>query len=336
MRTSEGAALVALGVNRREFLGAGLAVAPVLLRGCRDSRFAAAPAAPREPLALVTADTESCVVEVSLARGRVLRRLATVSGPHGIQSGPGGVAVLAHTDAGAVSLLEGRPVRVRRVLRGFSAPRYAAVAPSGEFAFVTDSGSGEVAVVDLRVARVVRRVEVGAHARHVTLAPDGRVLWVGLGSSAAEVVVVDVADPAHPRVARRIRPPFLAHDVGFTPDGRHVWVTAGRDGRVAIYGAASAVPEVTLPAAAAPQHVTFGAGRAFVASGAGRTVQAFSLAGRLLRTTTVPLGSYNVQRGAGRVLTPSLDMGALTALDSRGGVLWEVQAAHHAHDVCVV
>ena len=180
-----------MDVDRREFLGLGLFAAPVLF-GALPARPAAA------PLALVTADTESHVAVVSLTRRRVVRRLSTVAGPRSIQSAPGGRAVVGHSDAGAISLLEGRPLRVRRVLRGFEAPRYAAVAPGGRLAYVSDSGSGELAVVDLIAGRVRRRVTVGEGARHLTLNPAGRWLWVALGSSAAEIVIVDVRDPAAP------------------------------------------------------------------------------------------------------------------------------------------
>jgi hypothetical protein len=315
-------------MNRREFLGAGFAAVPLLLGPCR------APTAARraEPVALVTADTEGHVVEVALSTGRIRRRIPTLEGPHGIQSG-GGVAVVAHTDAGAVSLIESG--RVRRVLRGFSAPRYAAIA--GRHAFVTDSGAGELATIDLDRARVVHRAAVGAHARHVTLDPAGRTLWIGLGSSAAELVVVDVGEPTKPRVVRHVTPPFPAHDVGFSPTGRRVWVTAAHATQVAVYAAGARRPQLLLGAALGPQHVTFGPHAAYVASGSGRSVRVHALAdGRLLHETPVPIGSYNIQRGAGRVLTPSLDMGALTALDGGGRVLWQLQAAAHAHDVCVV
>jgi DNA-binding beta-propeller fold protein YncE len=320
-------------MNRREFLAAGAAAAP-LLAGLRplDARAAAG-----EPLALVTADTEAHVAVVSLAARRVRRRIATIEGPRSIQSGPGGVVLVGHSAAGAVTLMEGWPVRVRRVLRGFVTPRYAVVTPDGRYGFVTDSGSGEVAVIDLRLGRVVRRAEVGARARHVTLDPAGRTLWVSLGSSAAQIAVVDVTDPLRPRVTRLVRPPFLAHDVGFSPTGRRVWVTAGREARMAIYSAQERSRPLLLGADAGPQHVTFGPALAYVASGEGRSVRVHSLAdGRLLRTARVPLGSYNIQRGAGRVLTPSLGGGMLTVLDRHGRVTGEVRVASAAHDACVV
>jgi DNA-binding beta-propeller fold protein YncE len=319
-------------MNRREFLEAGALAAPALLAGP-----AAWAATRREPLALVTADRDSHVVAVALRSGRVRRRIRTPEAPRSIQSGRGNRVVVAHTASGAISLIEGSPPRVRRVLRGFEQPRYTAITSDGRYAFVTDSGAGEVAVVDLRRGRVVRRSAVGAHARHLAIDPRGRTLWVSLGSSAPQIVVVDVSDPERPRVRRRIRPPFLAHDVGFSPSGRRVWVTAGRERRLAIYAAGGRRPLAMLGADLAPQHVTFGPSLAYVASGEGRSVRAHSLADhRVVHSTRVPLGSYNVQRSFRRVLTPSLARGTLTILDVHGRVLHEVRVASAAHDACVV
>jgi YVTN family beta-propeller protein len=314
-------------VNRREFL---LATAvPVVAR-----RLPVLSA--REPLALVTADAEAHVVVVSL-RGRVLRRVATVEGPRSIQSAAGGVAIAAHSGAGAVTLNEGRPPRVRRVLRGFGQPRYTAFAPDGRHAFVTDSGHGEVAVIDMARGRVVRRVEVGALARHVTIDPAGRRLWVSLGSSASAISVVDVSEPARPRWLRHVRPPFLAHDVGFSPSGRRVWMSAGRVERLAVYDADGHGPLRTLAADVAPQHITFGPSLAYVASGEGSSLRVHALSdGRRVHTAPVPRGSYNVQRAAGLVLTPSLFEGTLTILDRHGRVRTSRQVARAAHDACVV
>ena len=318
-------------MNRREFLAAGLAVAPLL--DCARRPAVAA----REPIALVTADTEAHVAVVSLASHRVLRRVATIEGPRSIQSGPPGVAIVGHSAAGAVTLLEGRAPRVRRVLRGFEQPRYTAFAADGRHAFVTDSGSGELAVIDVLRGRIARRVEVGALARHLAVDPAGRRLWISLGSSASAIAVVDVTEPTRPRLLRTVRPPFLVHDVGFSPSGRRVWVTAGSVPRLAIYRADGRSPTTLLGADLAPQHVTFGPSRAYVASGEGRSVRVHSLAdGRLLRATRVPIGSYNVQLGADLVLTPSLNLGTLTVLDRLGRVRARTRVAAAAHDACVM
>jgi hypothetical protein len=50
----------------------------------------------------------------------------------------------------------------------------------------------------------------------------------------------------------------------------------------------------------------------------------------------VPFGSYNIQAGAGAVLTPSLASGRLTILDRAGRVAREVAVAPAAHDACII
>jgi DNA-binding beta-propeller fold protein YncE len=321
--------MAGMELDRRAFVGLGLAALPALA-GVR------APAR-REPLALATADTEAHVVVVGLARGEVQRRVATVEDPRSIESGPGGHVVVAHPAVGALSLLTMRPARVRRVLRGLGAPRYAAIAPDGGHAFVSDGARGELVVVDLRRGRIVAGIEVGAGARHLSLDRTGRTLWIALGSSAQAIAVVDVADPRRPRARRRVRPPFLAHDVAFSPSGRRVWVTAGRERRLAVLPAGGAGRPVLLGADAAPQHVSFGRGVAFVASGEGASLRVHDLAaGRVRRTARVPFGSYNVQAGAGAVVTPSLAHGTLTILDRAGRVRHEVEVSRAAHDACLL
>jgi DNA-binding beta-propeller fold protein YncE len=312
-------------VDRREFLMGALAAA--LWPAAAPRRT------PRPTLALATADTEAHVVAVRLATGKVSARVKTLEGPRSIERGPGASAIVAHTSEGAVTLLEGSPPRVRRVLRGFSQPRYTAV--DGTRAYVTDSGTGEVAVLDLERGRVVRRVAAGEHARHVSLAPDGRTLWVALGSSARAIAVLDVTGT--PRPARHVRPPFLAHDVGFAPDGRRVWVTAGRERRVAIYLPHGERPDRVLAADEAPQHVGFAGSLAFVTSGDSGTLQARAVrSGALHASTPIPRGSYNVQPGAGRILSPSLMHGTLTFADARGRLIASPKVAKAAHDACVI
>ncbi len=202
-------------MRRREFL-ATLGLLPLVPYACERRRPA---------LALATADTESHVAVLDAATGRVRARVATVEEPRSIEAAGGLRAVVAHTTAGAVSLLEGSPVRVRRVLRGMSEPRYTAIAPDARHAYVTDSGTGELVVIDLERGRVVGGAEVGALARHLAIAPDGRTLWVALGSKAPAVAVLDLSEPRRPRARGLLHPPFLAHDVVCSPGGRRLWIT---------------------------------------------------------------------------------------------------------------
>jgi DNA-binding beta-propeller fold protein YncE len=302
-------------MTRREFLRRGAAFPIVVWMPRAHTRATAA-------VALVTADTEAHVVVAGLAHGAVRARIPTLEGPRSIERCPRG-AVVAHTSEGAVTLLDDR--RVRRVLRGFGKPRYTAVAPDGRLAYVTDSGTGELAVIDLERGRVIRRTAVGAHARHLGLAPGGGSVWVALGSSATAIALVDLRDPERPRVRRTVRLPLLAHDVAVSPDGRRVWVTAAHERRIAIL-----TPRGMrlLDADAGPQHVCFGAGVAYVTSGVSGTLRVHRLGGGApLRSAAIAGGSYNVQASRGRVLSPSLRDGTLTVLDSAGRVVAERRVA---------
>jgi DNA-binding beta-propeller fold protein YncE len=307
-------------VNRREFL-LGAAAAPFALRSGKA-----------RAVALVTADLESAVVAVDPFGGRVLRHIATRPDPRSIER-VGDVAVIAHTAIGEVTVLRG--YEVTHVMEAFDEPRYTVGAPDGRHAFVTDSGRADVAVVDVVRGRVVARVRLGGWPRHLSLDSRGRTLWVALGTEARAAAVVDVTRPADPRLLGRVRPPFLLHDVGFVPGTRHVWVTSGDRGALALYDARNGHVLRRLPAGTPPQHVTFRGDRAYVTSGDDGTLRVHSLRdGRLLRMTAVPVGSYNVQQGWGRILTPSLAHGTLCVLDPSGRVLRRVRVASSSHDAC--
>ena len=313
-------------MDRRAFLLAATA-APFAFR--EGAAWAAA-----RPVALVTADLESHVAVVDASTGHVLRTIATSPSPRSIESVGARLALVAHTEQGVVSIVDAR--RVHAVVDGFVQPRYTAAHPNERLAYVSDSGRGDVAVVDVEARRVIHRTAVGALARHVSLSANGRTLWVALGSKAERVAVVDVRRPERPRVVARVAPPFLAHDVGFEPGGRRVWVTSGDAQAIAVYDARSGERVWWTRADAPPQHVTFTRGVVFVASGGSGTVRTYSLRGKLLRTARVPLGSYNVQQAWGRVLTPSLDEGTICVLDEEGRVLVSKRVARSSHDACFV
>jgi hypothetical protein len=122
----------------------------------------------------------------------------------------GEAAVVAHIEAGAITLLNAGSLQVRRVLRGFAEPRYTAASREGRYAFVTESGSGSLAVIDVLRGRVVRRLHVGGRVRHLSVAPSGRRLWIALRTKAERLAIVDVRDPVRPELLGRIRAPFLA------------------------------------------------------------------------------------------------------------------------------
>ena len=297
-------------MNRTEFLALA-AAAPLGLR--------AALAAPL-PSALVTCDAEARLAVVDLGSFRVVRSIRTVADPRAVEL-VGGRAVVCHTAVGAVSIVD--RTGVRHVLRGLVEPRYAVAHPDRRHAFVTDSGRSGVTVVDVAAGRSLGRVKLPGWARHLTIDRTGRRLWVSLGSTSEHVAVVDTASLRH---TATLTPDFGAHDVGVAPDGR-LWVTAGAERRLAIGADVHDADD-------APQHVTFGDGKAFVTSGDAGLLRVQDLAGHVLRTTPIPIGSYNVQYGFGRVITASLGRGTLTVLDRRGALLARVEVSRSCHDAC--
>src|ERR671935_1184796 len=187
------------------------------------------------------------------------------------------------------NVARGATLTVTHVLHGFGEPRYTAGHPDGRHAFVTDAARGEGVALDVLRGRVVGRAHVGARARHVTIDPSGRRLWVALGSKAAELAIVDVSRPSRPRLVRLLRPPFLAHDVAWTPDGRTVWVSSGDRNELALYRARTldvvARPYADWP----PQHVTFRGGRAYVTSGWNGSLRGYGSDGHPPRRAILPL-----------------------------------------------
>jgi DNA-binding beta-propeller fold protein YncE len=322
-------------MNRRELLIAA-AAAPALL---------ALPAAGRAavqggtPYALVTSDSDDRVLVVRLTDLKVVRSLAVPDQPHGIEAVEGLAAALVLSErSGTITVLDVNGRKVRRVLEGFQGPRYAAGEPSGgPHAYVSDDKAGQVIAIDVPRARVVGRAEVGEGARHISISPDGTRVVTSLGTKAARIALVDVSRPQRPRLLRTFPADDLAHDVAFSPDGRHLWISSGAEQRLAVHDAATLRPLRSLAGDAPPQHVTFDqpAGRVYVTSGGSGTLRVYRMAdARLIGTRRVPAGSFNVCADAGRVVTPSLDLGTLTLLDDRG--LRSVRIAPHAHDACLV
>ena len=316
-------------MDRRRFLAA--AAAP-LMAGAVPDAFARKLGG--TPLALVTADLEESVVAVDLSTGRVHRRLRTPADPRSIE--PIGVvgALVAHTALGRLTLIDS-DLRVREIEGELGAPRYAAVA-GRRYAYVTDSEREEIVVVDLRARRVVGRARVGGAVRHLSLDRTGRRLWAAVGNVAPAVAILDTSRATNPRLLGTIRPPFNAHDVGFTPGGRRVWLTSGDRERLGIFDARSGRLLKELHGDAPPQHVTFLGDRAYVTSGDDGLLRVHRLDGRLLRTTPIPAGSYNVQQGWGRILTPSLSQGTICVVGASGRVRLHREVARSSHDACFV
>src|SRR6185312_15264103 len=145
------------------------------------------------PAAVVTAETEHAVLEVSAVTGRVLRRVAVTGNPTTLAAAPTGPVVVCSPATGTVTVLSWPELRPVAVLHRFQTPEIAAITPDGEWALVSDA-AGTVSTIQLSNDRIVDRLWVGRGAHHMAISPVQRVAWVALGETAHTIVRLNVAD----------------------------------------------------------------------------------------------------------------------------------------------
>ena len=269
------------------------------------------------PVALVTAETANEVLAVSLPDGKVLRRVH-VHDPQAIAAQQSGPAVVV-SPSGTVTILAWHSLRKLRVFRNFRSPQIAAIAPDGEWAYVTDAATGYLTVIELASLRIVDSVFVGSGAHHLAISPDQRRMWVALGEQARTLVILDTSNPRAPRVIGRFHPRAPAHDLVFSPDGRTVWVSSAAAPYVSVLNAHSAKLVARVPAGVGPQHVVFldyGTPRAVITSGYASMVETVDAkAHKVVRWARAPYGSFNVSSFGSLFATSSLLTGQVAEFD---------------------
>ena len=100
-------------------------------------------------------------------------------------------------------------------------PLSCSVTPDGRFAFVSNSSSGNVSVVDLAQMSVVGTVAVGVSPWDTALTPDGKKLLVS-NQGGDTVSVVDVNSRSVVKVIDVGKAPMM---IAITPDGQSAYVT---------------------------------------------------------------------------------------------------------------
>ena len=103
-------------------------------------------------------------------------------------------------------------------------PQAIALAPDGKRAYVGNSASGTVSVIDLAERKVIATVNVGRAVRGVAVTPEGETIFAA-NSGANSVSVIDGA--SHKVVATI---PGMLRPLGLTmePQGRHEWAKTSR------------------------------------------------------------------------------------------------------------
>jgi len=195
-----------------------------------------------------TADEDGrSISAVDLATGRVTSTTIPIA-PHNVDAAPGrslllavGAAEEVHggrhdgrpaSPAGRVVLLQHVPGAGPRVLAEIPAgthPAHVVPDPTGQWVFVSDSGTDTVLAIDLDAARTTGSIPVGKGPHGMRLSPDGKELWIA-NTTAGSVSVVDLS---RMRETARIPVGPAPVQVGFLPDSSRLYVTLGGANQVA-------------------------------------------------------------------------------------------------------
>lgn len=185
---------------------------------------------PGGKLALTANETADSVSLVDLAAGKVLAERPCGHKPSAVAcSADGRRAVVSNLWSGTLTLLEigGTELRpIGEVAVGYQ-PRGLAFAPGGDSLYVALAGVDEVAHVDWKTRKVLRRWPAPVEPRRVVLTRDGRYLAVAGGRS-ARVRCWDTRDGKQ-RWEQEFPESFNLHGLALSADEKYLLTTQIKD-----------------------------------------------------------------------------------------------------------
>jgi YVTN family beta-propeller protein len=153
---------------------------------------------------------------------------------------------------------------------GLSAPRGSAAG----LAFVVNSNSASISVIDMSERKELRRVPALREPHHLMLSPDGKSLLIG-DTAGNEMLFLD---PATGAVQRRV-PVADPYQLGFSPNGKFLVVNGLARNQVDVYDPATMTLVKRFPAPSMPSHMAFSpdSGTVFVSLQGSNKLAAFDL-----------------------------------------------------------
>ncbi len=125
-------------------------------------------------------------------------------------------------------------------------------AAASGLAFVVNSGSASISLIDMSSQKEVRRIPVLREPHHVALSPDGRSLLVG-DTVGNEMLFLD---PATAALQKRM-PIADPYQLAFSPNGKFLVVNGLARNQVDVYDAASMQLLKRFPIASMPSHLDY-------------------------------------------------------------------------------
>jgi YVTN family beta-propeller protein len=134
-----------------------------------------------------------------------------------------------------------------------------ASAEAAPLAYVTNTGSNTVSVIDTATNSVVATVAVGLIPRGVAVTPDGKHTYVANGGDPGTVSVIETAGNTVVATVPVGSDPFA---LAVTPDGKHVYVAisnlSGTSNNVSVIDTATNTVVATVPVGTQPFGVGIG------------------------------------------------------------------------------
>jgi DNA-binding beta-propeller fold protein YncE len=125
-------------------------------------------------------------------------------------------------------------------------------APAAGVAFVVNSTSASISVIDMSERRELRRVPALREPHHLMLSPDGKSLLVG-DTAGNQILFLD---PATGDVQRRV-PVADPYQLGFSPDGKFLVVNGLARNQVDVYEPETMTLVKRFPVDSTPSHLAF-------------------------------------------------------------------------------
>ncbi len=207
-----------------------------------------------------------------------------------------------------------------------------APAEASGIAFVVNSRSASVSLIDMTKLVELRRIPVLREPHHLVLSPDGKSLLVG-DTGGNEMFFLD---PNTGAVERRL-PIADPYQLGFSPNGTWLVVNGLARDQVDVYDAATMKLVKRFPIASMPSHMAFSpnSATAYVSLQGSNRLAAIDLT-RLAVIWDVPVGSTpaGVLWNRGHVLVADMGTDYVAEVDPTDGkVINRIRTGNGAHQL---
>jgi len=249
MLNHDGKKLIISGTGRDRFLVVDLATGQIehtIVTGKSPEHFDVTPDGRR---AFVGNIEDSTVSVIDVHEGREVQRVTGFFEPHGFSVLPDGSKVyVSSLGAHEVAVLDANSGRILKRLAVGNVGRVAARDPQrylseikgivnptltkdGAFAYAADSDAGELAIIDTKADKIVKKLKVGTQPWRAYNSPDGRWMLVPNNGDAT----VSVIDTTSQKIVAQLNAGSEMTGINFALEGSKAYVISRGDSTVYVF-----------------------------------------------------------------------------------------------------